>query len=83
LITALGLATKAQTDSEDKEWVMTARGSKIKFYDIFSNVVGFIKAIEKVIDPAVALDINGKAALPWAGIKFLLGVEFPPGPGHR
>jgi hypothetical protein len=82
LNTALASATKAQTDSKDKEWAVTIRGRKIKFYDVFSDVVGFIKAFETVIDPAVALDVSGKAALPWAGIKFLLGVEFTPMAGH-
>jgi hypothetical protein len=76
---SLKAALKAQKDSQDKEWKVTIRGKNFKIYDVFTNIVGFIEAFQNVIDPAVALDVSGKVALPWAGIKFLLGVEFPTG----
>jgi hypothetical protein len=52
---------------------VTVRGRKVKFYEVFSNVVGFIKTFEKAIDPAVALDVSGKAALPWGRNQILTG----------
>jgi hypothetical protein len=75
----LDAATRAQKDSKDKEWKLIIRGREFKCYDVFTNIVGFIEAFQKVIDPAVAVDVSGKVALPWTGIKFLLGVESPAG----
>lgn len=83
LTDSLDAAAKAQKYSKDKEWKVVIRGRVFKCYDVFTNVVGFIEAFQNVIDPAVALDVSGKVALPWAGIKFLLEVESPTGRGKN
>jgi hypothetical protein len=74
---ALDAATKAQQGAQGKGWKVHFRGKEYELYDVFSNIVGFIKAFQKVVDSVVSLDLSGKAALPWAAIKFLLDVRPP------
>lgn len=50
-------------------------GSGSKLYDFLGKLVIEIQGLESLIDKGVALDVSGKAALPWAIIKAGLRVK--------
>lgn len=47
-----------------------------KLFQAFGSLIEGLTKLEGLIDKGVALDVSGKAALPWAAIKLGLGVEF-------
>ncbi|KAI0132920.1 hypothetical protein BJ170DRAFT_592862 [Xylariales sp. AK1849] len=47
------------------------RGKQIVLRDAFDKVISWVKDFSSVVDVAVSLD-PGHAALPWAGVRFLL-----------
>ncbi len=73
--TALAETAAAQKSLKKSRVSIPFRGKKYPVFELVGFVTGWIKDCEGVIDKLVSLDVSGKAALPWAGIKFLLGVE--------
>ncbi|GKT70500.1 ankyrin repeat protein [Colletotrichum tofieldiae] len=67
-------ATKEARDGLDaKSWSFTRNGKKVIVRDILTKVAKWVHHFKEVGDIAVQYD-PGHAALPWAGVRFLLNV---------
>ena len=65
---------KSRQECVKKKWRYTRKsGETIIFMDLFSKIVKWIDLFKQVGDTAVEYD-PVHAALPWAGIRFLLQV---------
>jgi hypothetical protein len=59
-----------------KQWKYKKRnGDVIIFHDIFDKIATWVEKFKQVGDIAVSYDVSGHAALPWAGVKLLIGVS--------
>ncbi|KAK3989045.1 hypothetical protein QBC44DRAFT_94962 [Cladorrhinum sp. PSN332] len=56
----------------DKKWKIKFRGREYELYDMWGKIIGWIGTFKDLIGSLVALDSSGKAAIPWAAIKFVL-----------
>ncbi|WQF77080.1 Putative NACHT nucleoside triphosphatase, P-loop containing nucleoside triphosphate hydrolase [Colletotrichum destructivum] len=67
-------ATKEARDGLDaKSWSFTRNGKKVIVRDLLTKVAKWVHHFKEVGDIAVQYD-PGHAALPWAGVRFLLNV---------
>jgi hypothetical protein len=58
-----------------KQWLFTTKSGKvIKMRDLCDKILGWTQKFEQVGDFLVSMDASGHAALPWAGVKFVLEV---------
>jgi hypothetical protein len=58
-----------------KQWLFTTKSGKvIKMRDLCDKILGWTQKFEQVGDFLVSMDVSGHAALPWAGVKFVLEV---------
>lgn len=62
-------------DERRRKSKVTFHGKDHTLHDIWASILGGIEKIKNFIDPFIALDVSGKAALPWAVVKIILGVE--------
>jgi hypothetical protein len=61
---------------KERQWKFKQKnGDVIIFRDIFEKVVRCLKKFESVGDTIISYDVSGHAALPWAGVKIMLGVS--------
>ena len=69
------LTEKAKDDCIEKRWRFHRpdNGETIILRDLFSKIVGWINLFKQIGDNAVQYDPQ-HAALPWAGIRFVLQV---------
>jgi len=79
LKTVLQSLEAKKTELEKNKLKFTFRGKEI---DVFGNIIKSVNKVKAIVDSAVSLDVSGHAALPWAGVKFFLQVEYrrPLGP---
>ena len=74
----LASAKEKKKEAEDKNWKFTRKdGSVIVLRHVFDKIVDYITKFQDGVDFLVSLDASGHAALPWAGVKFLLSVRRP------
>lgn len=66
-------AVKKRTDCEDKRWKFELNGRQIILRDVADKIIVWIDKFKQIGDIAVSFD-PVHAALPWAGIRFLLEV---------
>lgn len=74
------LTEKARDQCIKKRWRFTRPGSTsetIVIRDLFSKIVVWIELFKQIGDNAVQYDPI-HAALPWAGVRFVLQVRIPP-----
>jgi hypothetical protein len=58
-----------------KQWSFTMKSGKvIKMRDLCDKILDWTQKFEKVGDFLASMDVSGHAALPWAGVKFVLEV---------
>ena len=57
-----------------KQWSIKVFGRKIILHDVFEKIMRWIQKFKEVGDVAVQYDPT-HAALPWAGVRFLLQVS--------
>jgi hypothetical protein len=82
------LAPKVNIEDLEKVLKSLEEKNKLKFtfrgkeIDVFGNIIKSVNKVKAIVDSAVSLDVSGHAALPWAGVKFILQVEYrrPLGP---
>lgn len=74
---ALDTAKSKQDELEKKHLQHSVKfhDKSYTLHDIWAKICTGIEKITKAIDPFIALDVSGKAALPWAVVKLILGVE--------
>jgi len=60
---------------KDNQWKFERNGKTIKIRELFDKVITWVKKFEKIGDTAAQYDVSGHAALPWAGVKLLIGVS--------
>mgnify|MGYP007115608463 CR=1 FL=1 len=75
LNTILKEAEKKQREWEEKTMTFSFRGKEYKANEIWGKIVQGISVFKNFIGNVVAQDVSGKAALPWAVIKLVLGVS--------
>jgi len=68
------LTDNAKDQCIKKRWRLTHNGKTIVLRDLFSKITVWIDTFKQIGDNAVQYD-PGHAALPWAGIRFLLQVR--------
>lgn len=66
-------ARERQTECEDQRWKFELKGRKIIIRDVLEKIIVWIDKVKQIGDIAVSFD-PVHAALPWAGIRFLLQV---------
>jgi hypothetical protein len=72
----LKTAKKKQKEAQDKNWTFKrSDGRVVVVRELFSKIVDWITKFQGAVDFLVSLDVSGHSALPWAGVKFLLGVR--------
>jgi len=70
----LKLTEQSKKECIEKRWRYTRKsGETVIFVDLFSKIVKWIDLFKQVGDTAVQYD-PVHAALPWAGVRFLLQV---------
>lgn len=70
----LELTEQSKQECIQKRWRYTRKtGEAINFGDLFNKIVKWIDVFKQVGDTAVQYD-QVHAALPWAGVRFLLQV---------
>ncbi|KAK2039643.1 hypothetical protein LZ31DRAFT_76858 [Colletotrichum somersetense] len=69
----LAVTTKAKDSLDAKSWSFMHNGKKVIVRDVLTKVVKWVHHFKEVGDTAVQYD-PGHAALPWAGVRFLLNV---------
>ena len=68
----LELTTQSRQECIKKRWQYTRKsGEKVIFVDLFGKIIKWIDLFKQVGDTAVQYD-PVHAALPWAGVRFLL-----------
>ncbi|KAK2468826.1 hypothetical protein H9L39_19588 [Fusarium oxysporum f. sp. albedinis] len=76
----LELTDKAQRECDAKAWRLRRKnGATVSVRDILAKVVKWVNHFKAIGDIAVQYD-PGHAALPWAGVRFLLQVIWFPSP---
>ena len=71
----LALAQSSEREANNKRWTYTRkRGEKVILRDVFAKIVHWVNVFKQVGDAAVQYD-PGHAALPWAGVRFILQVK--------
>lgn len=71
----LKVAEEKKQQCIKKEWLFTTRSGKvIKMRDLCDKILGWTQKFEQVGDFLASMDVSGHAALPWAGVKFVLEV---------
>lgn len=71
----LRLAKSSEQKAIDKRWKFTRKnGQTVILRDVFAKIVHWVDLFKQVGDAAVQYD-PGHAALPWAGVRFLLQVS--------
>ena len=61
---------------KEKRWKYTkSNGKVIIIRDLFDKIATWVKKIQGIGDMVVQYDVSGHAALPWAGVKLLIGVR--------
>jgi hypothetical protein len=68
------VAKRKQNEVDDKRWRFELHGRKIIMRDVVHKVVKWLDLFKQVGDVAVQYD-PGHAALPWAGVRFMLEVS--------
>jgi hypothetical protein len=72
----LKTAKEKQKEAQDKNWTFKrSDGRVVVVRELFSKIVDWITKFQGAVDFLVSLDVSGHSALPWAGVKFLLGVR--------
>jgi hypothetical protein len=71
---ALDDAQKSHEADENQSKIVIGKNT-FALRNIVSQIISPIKKFIEFVDDTVALDPSGHAALPWAGIKFILQVE--------
>ncbi|KZL63519.1 ankyrin repeat protein, partial [Colletotrichum tofieldiae] len=69
----LAATTKARDGLDARSWSFTRNGKKVIVRDVLTKVAKWVHHFKEVGDIAVQYD-PGHAALPWAGVRFLLNV---------
>jgi hypothetical protein len=70
----LNLTTQSRSECIKKRWRYTRKsGETVIFVDLFGKIVHWINLFKQVGDTLVQYD-PVHAALPWAGVRFLLQV---------
>ncbi|KXH45551.1 pfs domain-containing protein [Colletotrichum salicis] len=69
----LAATTKARESLDARSWSFTRNGKKVIVRDVLTKVAKWVHHFKEVCDIAVQYD-PGHAALPWAGVRFLLNV---------
>ncbi|TPR04710.1 Alcohol dehydrogenase GroES-like domain family protein [Aspergillus niger] len=77
ILTEILVALETQRDRcKRDEWTTVSIGGKeIVIRDVCSKIVAYVKKFMEVVDAAVQID-PAHAALPWAGVRFLLQLTF-------
>ncbi|RFU33960.1 hypothetical protein B7463_g2386, partial [Scytalidium lignicola] len=72
---ALNLENK-KNECEKKKWILFTRndGTEVKLRDVLEKIVSWVRRFETIGDAIVSFD-PVHAALPWAGVKFLIEVS--------
>jgi hypothetical protein len=60
---------------KDNQWKFERNGKTIKIRDLFGKIATWVEKFEKIGDIAAQYDVSGHAALPWAGVKLVIGVS--------
>jgi hypothetical protein len=68
------VAKRKQTEFDAKRWCFELHGRKYIMRDVVHRVIVWLNLFKQVGDVAVQYD-PGHAALPWAGVRFLLKVS--------
>jgi hypothetical protein len=75
LVDLLALAENSKKECIKKMWKYTRKsGETVILRDVFDKIIKWIDIFKQVGDQAVQYD-PGHAALPWAGIRFVLQVR--------
>lgn len=64
---------KAQTRCIEKQWKLSRNGKTIILRDVLAKLLGWLNRFMSIGDVVVQYDPS-HAALPWAGVKFLVQV---------
>ncbi|RDH36215.1 ankyrin repeat-containing domain protein [Aspergillus welwitschiae] len=77
ILTEILVALETQRDrcKRDKWTTVSIGGKEIVIRDVCSKIVAYVKKFMEVVDAAVQID-PAHAALPWAGVRFLLQLTF-------
>ncbi|GKZ81649.1 hypothetical protein AnigIFM56816_006170 [Aspergillus niger] len=77
ILTEILVALETQRDrcKRDKWTTISIGGKEIVIRDVCSKIVAYVKKFMEVVDAAVQID-PAHAALPWAGVRFLLQLTF-------
>ncbi|KAN0106705.1 hypothetical protein V8E51_009581 [Hyaloscypha variabilis] len=71
----LRTAKEKQKEAQDKNWTFKrSDGRVVVVRELFSKIVDWITKFQGAVDFLVSMDVSGHAALPWAGVKFLLSI---------
>ena len=68
-------AIKRRTECEDRRWKFELNGRQIILRDVAEKIVVWIDKFKQIGDIAVNFD-PVHASLPWAGVRFLLEVDY-------
>ena len=68
-------AEKKRNDCEDRRWKFEVNGRQIILRDVAEKIIAWVDRFKQIGDIAVGFD-PVHAALPWAGVRFLLEVGF-------
>lgn len=74
IVELVGLTEKVQKECEERAWKFPFKGRDIILRDVAGKAIYWLKAFKEVGDIAVSYD-PVHAALPWAGVRFLLQVS--------
>src|SRR5690606_21811649 len=70
----LDATERREVECENRKWKINIRGREIVVADKATKIIGWLNKFKAVGDLAVSYD-PVHAALPWAGVKFLLEVR--------
>jgi hypothetical protein len=74
-LTVLQEVEALKTKCQDKRWSFLFRGKKVVVRDVLDKITKWIKTYQNVADCIVSLDASGHASMPWACVKFFVGVR--------